>query len=261
MKIMCCDETNAAPSKNIEFFVYGGLVVDAAQIGPLSEDISHIRKVTNFGLDDSLKFRTSSRPANMDQADWTNAKAQTITACRDRGVTLIAYVIHHRIVRGATQEMTSWQLNTCSEEFNKRLIADDDHGMVIIDRIADHKEYKVLGRIFRTGGSTPWGKQREFNRIVSYSSTSDGASHLASAVDVVLGSFARCVNHIDDVTLRYRELFQSIEPLFTNAPAGSRTSNAWPGLILSPAVVKAPSYAKKYDELEKYLGRLSDPCK
>jgi len=257
VKIMCCDETNASPSKNVNFFVYGGLVVDADQLGPLSEDIAAIRIKSGFGADDSLKFRTASRPEALDRDEWTNSKSKTIKSCREHGAKFIACLILHQIAKGGAKETSTWQLNTCAEEFNRRLTNESDYGMVIIDRVADHREYKLLGKIFRTGGETPWGENREFTRIVSYSSTSDGASHLASATDIVLGSFAHCINHVDDETLRCRDLFKSLEQLFTESPEYSASSKNWEGLIFSPATVKIPKYSQQYEELKSYLSRLS----
>src|ERR1039458_7755449 len=96
---MCCDETNAAPSKNVDFFVYGGLVLDADQLGPLTEDIARIRADAGFSANDSLKFRTSSRPEAIGQEEWTEAKAKTIASCRQHDAEFIACLIHHKIAK------------------------------------------------------------------------------------------------------------------------------------------------------------------
>ena len=254
---MCCDESNAQPSKNVDFFVYGGLAISADKVGALSDDIGKIRREFGFNAESSLKFQSASRPSDLAHETWTLAKAATIDACVSHGAELIAVTIHHKIAESNKAHMTEWQLNTCLVEFNRRLEARSDHGMVIIDRIPDRREYSILRDKFRLGGATPWGGSNMFDRVVSYSSTSDGASHLASATDVVVGSLAFCMNQRHGGAGRCRVLYRSIEPMMWDQDDSSRSGPLPRGLIFSPAQVKSLKYSLQYDELRKHLAQLS----
>ena len=257
MEVFCCDESNAQATKNVDFFVYGGLAIHGDSIGPLSDEIDACRRAAGFTADASLKFRTTSRPPNVLLEEWTGVKAATIAACKVHGAKLIAAVIHHRIARGQKAHLTEWQLNTCIEEFNRRLTLSEDYGIVIIDRIGDQREYSLLRDKFRVGGATPWGKNREFKQIVSYSSTSDGASHVASATDVVLGSLAYCINQRNVDAVRCGDIFRSIEPMLWVPDATACDGKSKRGLIFNPASITAPSYVREYDELRAHLDRLT----
>lgn len=257
MEIYCCDETNAQAKKNVRFFVYGGLVVHSDAVGSMSDQIDVIRREAGFPPEASLKFRSSSRPVDVPHDAWTQAKSATISACVDHGASFIAAIIHHQIARGQKSHLTEWQLNTCIGEFNRRLVSSRDYGLVIVDRIGDQREYSLLRDKFRVGGTTPWGKTHEFKRIVSYSATSDGASHIASAADVVLGSLAYCINQQEGDASRCRSIFRNIEPMLRDPDA--RAGEGWSkrGLIFNPATITSPSYLREYAALETYLDQLA----
>jgi hypothetical protein len=258
MKLMFCDETNLEPSVHTEFFVYGGLIVDADEIGPLSQEIDEIRGKRGFAWDDALKFRTGSRPTGMTIESWTQAKAETIAVCVKHGVTLVACLIHHQIAAARKEHLTDWQLNTILDVFNQRYLSDcDDFGMVIIDRIGRQQEYQLLREKFVAGGETPWGTPRLFSRIVAYAATCDGASHMASAADVVLGSLAFCVNHRHTESEVCREIFESLDSLIWRRQVGPRMEMFGSGIVLNPAQIKAAKYQQEYDALKSYLRRLS----
>lgn len=252
MYLLVCDETNLQELEHVKFFIYGGLLVDADAVGSLSEQLEKIRQDHGFEGGDSLKFRAGSRPRHISRKDWDCAKGKTLQACLDHDVRLVAVLVHHKITLNDRQ--IGWQLNHILAVYNAFLKRAQDVGLLIMDRLPNGSEYELMSDRFRFGSETPWGHRRRYSQVVGYAATCDGASHLASATDVTLGTLGYCVNERrDDRMGRPRELFSSyIAPMLCRCPVGSAVRN-W-GLTLSPLQPRA--YSDDYRELEHHLKSL-----
>lgn len=140
----------------------------------------------------------------MDAGDWNDAKGEVIAACRTVGASFLAVVIHHDIAVSKKDKLIDWQLNTLLTKFDQNYLGSmyNDVGMVVMDRIENGREYAMMKEKFTQGGVG--ASPRTFPRVISYAGTCDGASHIASAADIVLGTFAYLVNKRGDVPLTKR---------------------------------------------------------
>jgi hypothetical protein len=81
----------------------------------------------------------------------------------------------------------------------------------------------------------------KLERIYAYGATCDGASHLSSAVDVVLGSLRYCVNTDKDAGW-VTSMFQQVSRLMWHSVEGDVPYVREYGLILRPNDVWHPVY-------------------
>lgn len=250
---MWCDETNKDQTDRQQFFIYGGLIVPGNRLAALHDRIAAIRTEAGYLPTDSLKFGTKARPKQVPIADWTDAKAQVIRACRDVGASFMAVLIHHHIAAGSADKIVDWQFNTLLTRFDRNYLDSkhDDVGMVMMDRIGNQYEYTMMREKFTEGGKG--GFARFFPRVISYSATCDGASHMASAADIVLGSFGYCVNQRGDVPAT-KALMPHIWPLIWH-PDGC---DVWgDGIMFAPFSVRSRSVLDDQAELRQHLMQLA----
>lgn len=248
---MFCDESNLNRSGRdfVEFFIYGGLVVETEQIEELHTTIGEIRDCYGFRPEDSLKFGLSTLPDQISEDHWHKAHEEVRAACETVGAKFLAVLVHHEIAN--RQRLIEWQFKPLANGFNEHLLApQEDVGMVVMDRLSgEWDEFELMEEVFRFGSTSPSGWTFDYSRIVSYSATCDGASHLASAADVVLGTFRHCVNQRSDLTVP-RQLAPEIAPLLHRRPWDDQV---WwnGGLRLNPR--ESPFYGHDYTRLKTHL--------
>lgn len=98
MHILLTDETNRQPSRDVRFFVYGGLLFNADVIGQIDERMADIRRTAGYRRSDEFKFDTRSRPDHVTIDAATNAKRQAVQLAADSGCKFIVHVILHDII-------------------------------------------------------------------------------------------------------------------------------------------------------------------
>jgi len=67
-------------------------------------------------------------------------------------------------------------------------------GIAFLDRLPVKNACQYLKEKFQVGLELDGGGTLRLENVVAYASTCDGASHLASMADILLGSFRYCVN-------------------------------------------------------------------
>lgn len=108
----------------------------------------------------------------------------------------------------------------------------------------------MLREKFCEGGKGP--SPRRFPSVVAYAATCDGASHIASAADIVLGMSAYCVNQRGDVPIT-RKLLRSMWPLVWH-PEGC---TVWgDGIMFVPYWLKSSRWQGEYFALQSHLENL-----
>jgi len=142
---------------------------------------------------DTLKFNNSTRPQGMKREDWNSAKGEVIEASKVANARFMAVLIHHRIAAGKKDKLFNWQLNKLLDEFHDNYLTwtHDGVGIVFLDRVGQGAEYNLTKEMF---APDPASSRHSYPRIVGYAATCNGASHIASAAEIVLGSFGYCVN-------------------------------------------------------------------
>ena len=101
--LLLCDETNVDPdSVGVNFFVYGGLIVDTDTAWELHQRVLSSRERHGFEGSDPLKWQTKSRPSQVDRESWNQAKSEVLAAAAELGCALIV-VVHHNIASDPEQ--------------------------------------------------------------------------------------------------------------------------------------------------------------
>ena len=199
MFLMLADEADAEQGKGQRFFVYGAVFVQADNIKVLSDTVETIRKQAGLKPTDSFKFADKSRPENVTKEAFREAKSKVLDLAAKYGTVFCAYAILHELAGNQThKDLVLFGANTLLGKFNEYLgMYKETFGMVLFDRIPVEHPYRYLQQKFQVGLTFPDGKTRRLERIMGLASTCDGASHLASIADILVGSFRYCVNEPD----------------------------------------------------------------
>lgn len=255
------DETNRQESEDGGFFIYGGLIFSSEQMKQVTDDIEAIRTRYGFKPRDDLKFNTRSRPPHVSQQDHAMAKNDVIETCLTAEVQFIAYMVLHKVAQDE-KDKGEWALNSALYAFGGKFLREKkDYGMVIIDRLPQKdRPYEMLKRKFQEGlRMQSTGDAVKLERVLMYPTTCDGASHLSSAVDIVLGSLRWVVNQRK--TLPSGDLSQKMLEKVGKMMYHRESGEVWYvreyGLILRPKNYPGhPPYRQEYEDLVAYLTRL-----
>ncbi|MEU3443988.1 hypothetical protein ABZ755_26915 [Streptomyces griseoincarnatus] len=253
------DETNTQPSQGT-FFIYGGLIASADQIVQVHESISRIRREFGFKDSDQFKFQTASRPDGMSIEDWSAAKKAALEAAQLIGVEMLAYVVHHGIAKSGNEVTMEYALNTLVAHFNFRYLAEkDSFGALCIDRLDEAFGYRYMRERFQTPLSVQ-GRKAPLERVIHYSMTCDGASHMSSVVDLAIGGFRYCVNSAmgagkEEVA---RDILKPIAKMMWSKERDGKNYIGEYGLVKRPVMVMVDSYREDYEELTRVLTSLSN---
>jgi len=254
------DETNVSPKH--DFLIYGGLAMSDAAMVAAHALVAEIRAKYGFQPGDQLKFQTASRPEMMDYETWTSAKTELIARASEIDeLDLIIYVILHAIAKGKLdQERVEYALNALVAHFDMRyLVEKQAYGVVTVDRLDAKFGFKYLRKRFGEPLDLPNGRSEPLTRIILLSQTCDGASHLSSLVDVVLGGFRYCVNTAggngkDDVA---QKLFPPLAKMMWGQKQGNVRRVGGYGFLKYPKLVKAARFQVQYDALAASLEEYS----
>lgn len=258
MYLLLTDETNLNAGGNVKFFSYGGLIVPMAKLPELHARIADIRKANGYLPADRLKFDTNARPKHVSVATATSTKRDVIAACTACDCKFIAYVILHAIARNTPLEKTiQWGADHVIGKFNFFLQCQNTHGIVAMDRLPDGVEFDYLSNKFIGGLTLQEDESVELDRIVLFSSTCINASHLTSAMDIVLGSWRYCINNPMN-TSAAKAMMAELTKLIWCVKEGKDIYAFEKGLVIRPKEVKRDDYRTQYDALLAHVNTLID---
>lgn len=255
MHCMVADEADAEQGRGQKFFIYGAIFVEQGKLKSLHEEVESARVKAKYARTDSLKFADKTRPAHVSREDHKTLKAEIVKIAAKHDVTFCAYATLHELAKNKEHgELITWGANTLLGRFNEFLKhKDNDVGVVMFDRIPIEHENRYLKEKFQIGLTFPEKPSMVLERILSYSSTCDGASHFSAMVDILVGSFRYCVNE-PDRKLAGAAMFPDLVNLMWKGKDGLMDK----GLVLRPKKVEAEPHKKEYDEL---LSRLREYLK
>lgn len=253
---LVADETSTTPSETNKFFIYGGLALSTGQLIDVAARVAAIRAKYGFSVTDRFKWDTNSKPASVTQENHASAKNDVIEACYDVGARFIVQMTHHRV--GSQERNTDYALNTLLRIFNGSFLsAHNTYGAVIIDRLPSDQAFAMMKEKFQFG--LKYGQQTvPLDRIVMYATTCDGASHLSSAVDIVLGAFRWVVSRQDrpSTTRTEATIFPKVARMMYSVKSGDKRVIREYGLALRPMTCRVPQYQQECDEVVEYLQSL-----
>lgn len=246
------DETNVT-DKEGDFFIYGGIIVSAEQMKSLDAAVREIRQRYGFKRGDQFKFQTKSRPEQVSIEDFTKAKAEALDLLEAHGARVVMYVVLHQIARQkSVQEMTAWALNSLLSHFDFRFLAEhDDVGAVCIDRLDPKFGYSYIKGAFGESLTLPGGREIELDRIVLYTMSCDGASHLSSLADIALGSMRYAVNFCTGSgkeTVARQIMTPLARAMWFHEEADVRRIGGY-GFLQYPKDIRVASYQAQYTSL------------
>ncbi len=260
------DETNVSV-KDGEFLIVGGLVLTGTQIMNVDLAIDFIRKHYGFNQSDAFKFNTKSRPSQVSIEDFARAKELAISLLEPLGIRMIVYVVLHDIAKSKTQEeVMSMAFNSLFAHFDMRFLdAHQSKGVVCIDRLSDQFAFKYLQDKHQAGVTFAGGREQQLERIMHYSVTTDGASHISSLVDIALGAFRYCVNlsnspqKDEKLEIANRMLRPLSQALWSGEKDGQRVITGFGYLPHPRGGIRVDAYRLKYETLAQDLQRWSAP--
>lgn len=259
------DETNVT-NKDGDFFIYGGLVMTGDQMLALNSEVVAIRKKYGYTDGDQFKFQTAARPTQVSVADCTAAKAEALAALEKHGALVMMYVVLHELARNqSVSTMTEWALNSLVAHFDKRFLRErGDVGAVCIDRLDPKVGYAYMKRSFSDGVTLQDDRSVKLDRVIHYSMSCDGASHMSSLTDIALGSMRYAVNYA--CGKGNEEAARSImiplsRAMWAKHHDGTRQVGGY-GFLKYPKEIRSARYQERYDALVATLTDLgvSEPA-
>jgi hypothetical protein len=253
MHVLLTDETNIRPSKDIRFFIYGGLIFPIEALSVLDMGIAKIRAKAGFKPQDVLKFATSTRPNHLTAEEHTEAKREVVNLCLSTNCKFIAHIIHHDIIKNQDQDQQlHWAANLVIGRYNQFLREALDNGICIVDNLPVTKQFRYLSEKFTQGLMLKGGQTVRLDRIKLFGATCINASHASSAMDIVLGSFRYCINDPANINAA-REMMRQVVKMMWYRKVGNTYYVGGRGLIIRPPLKTLsenyPKFKPEYDQM------------
>jgi hypothetical protein len=247
MYLMYGDEADHVPGIK-EFIVCGAIFIDAERAKALHDAVDQARREARFTPTDSLKSGSNTRPAGCSSKQHAELKNRVLELANEHQVTFVGYACSHEIARGAPgktpkekqETAVQFGFNELLKTFNDFLGSAQAFGLVTLDRRDPNPQFAHMQKKFQIGLEYSRSTQ-PLHRIVGYSLTCDGCSHLASVADIVVGAFRYCVNEPNNEVVGPK-MFQSVASLTWKSGTYFR------GLTLRPQG-GSTHYAPQYDAL------------
>jgi hypothetical protein len=253
--LMLGDEADAEQSRGQKFFVYGAIFVPQESIKPLTDGVEAIRTAAKFEPTDSLKFANKTRPPKISKETFREVKAKVMDLAAQHGVVFCAYAILHAIAANrGHKDLVLFGANTLLGKFNEFLGTDQDtFGLVLFDRIPIDHPYAYLREKFQIGMTFLDGRPTSrLERIMGLATTADGASHLASIADILVGSWRYCVNE-PEMDVAGKAIFPKLMDLMWKRTRDGQLYVLDFGFVLRPQEVQVEKYKKDYNDLRARL--------
>jgi len=249
------DEADAEEGRGQKFFLYGGIFVEQSKVWTAHSRIEELRKKGGFAAEDSLKFASSTKPKSVTADSHRDTKSAVIDLARELSVVFCVYIFLHAIGRTQGQgNLIEFGANTVLGRYNEFLKEKNDHGIAKLDRMGKNG-FNYVRNKFQTGLVFPGGEipiKRRLDRITSIGFTCDGASHLSSLADIVLGSFRYCVNE-PEKDKAGKAMLPKLVPLMWTGTSEGKQYVRERGLNLRPKDVRSSEHKQEYNALLERL--------
>lgn len=259
MYLLYCDETNFKKVSG-DFFVYGGVVIEAARAESLSNAIDQARRQFGVPREHLLKFNPG--PEGMSHDKVVELKKTIMHIAVQHDCKLLVNLLLHDIATSSDDARRNG-INTLCYHFDCFLYRPKAPGIVLIDRFTDKQLDAQLHEKLAVGltGRLPYGAEMKIQHIVGYHLAAIGQSHFCSLVDILLGSLRFAINAYTQKTEQHYDSAKAI--LAQLAPLFFREENQFaPGsgnfvhpisLWFSPKHIKSSAFRAKYEALKAYL--------
>ncbi len=260
MQLFLTDETNLQPTDDARFFVYGGLIIPFDRFLELDRGIQTIRATHSYRPGDELKFDTRSRPEHVTIGDATAAKREVVELALSLDCKFIAHIILHDIVRNQDPD---YRVQSAADfvlgRFNYYLREIGDHGIVVVDNLPVHAQFRYLSERFCHGLDLQSERRVALDRIRLFAASCSTASLVHSAIDIVLGSFRYCINNPRNPQVAREMMLNVVRMMWHRYEAATDTYYvADRGLITRPRLnnIRFEAYRREYESLFRHLNEL-----
>lgn len=236
----------------------GGLIVETKAAARIDQAIQVIRAKHKIPDDIVLKFSLQDRPKELSQDSFNKTKGDILDLLTDEGCALVAACAHFRVISKVDHdERITWSIDEVLSHFQDYLTNVNDTGICIFDRIPIQNAGRYLDDKHRIGLTYPNGHTRKLDRIVGYSQSGCGQSHLMSAADITIGSLGRCTK-TDIKPALLEKLAGRLRKLITRFGSYLPGSSTLGGLITRPNLqrIKSPTVRREFQSLASRLGLL-----
>ena len=247
MYLLLTDETNLRPTNKIKFFVYGGLIIPLEKFEELHRKIKEVREKAGYKPKDLFKFDTNTRPKHVTKESATKAKRSVVELCLNSKCSFIVYVIHHGIAYDQEKRLL-WAADHVIGRFNQYLQKINNSGICLVDSFPIEGESKYLKEKFTTGLKLQDGSSIDLENIKLFGNTGINASHVSSAVDIILGSFRYCINNPKN-TAAASLMMKRVMSMLWHEISDGRLLLKDKGLILRPVDPGCEPYKTDYNNL------------
>lgn len=246
MYLMYGDQAYDQEGRGQKFFLYGGMFIDHSKAGIVHSRIEELRRKAGFGSEHGLKFASSTRPSTVSLDAHTEIKRAVIALAQEVGVTLCAYIFLQAIGHSRDQaRLVEYGANMVLGRYNEFLTEKDQHGVAELGRL-NKNGFSYAREKFQHGLSFT-NHDRPLDRVISFGLACDGASHLSSMTDVLLGALQYCVNEPEKDTST--AMLPKLVPLMWSGTSEGKRDVRERGLNLRPKKVDSPNHQGEYDKL------------
>jgi hypothetical protein len=251
------DESESGEKVQDPFFVYGALLIPLLQARPLHDRIVRIREVAGIPPEVPLKWNMDAVPG-VSPAALALAKSAVVEASRVVGARLFVSIVHRRIASGQKRGGRAHEFGakTVLQSVGKHLDEKGGTALFLFDRFpgmgADAAHDFLADRMAKGFGhedspaSTPPALGLGF--------INSGSSRLASALDVTIGAFVRCLAQTD------RGPLEETGSLVVGLLAQRADGRVWErGLIVRPMKRILTAFVPAYERVLTRLRGLGLP--
>jgi len=251
MHLLYTDETNLDP-KQSDFFLYGGVSVNANEGRNVCENIAALRAKHGYKAEDVLKFNTRQRPDHVSPDVHRAIKQEVIEMAGQHGVKLFASMVLHDLAKDP-DKARRFGINSICFHFNCFLNRESDIGLVLIDTFNEGDLREVIREKWAVGlKNMPYSKTMGLSRIIGYHIAMIGGSHLCSMADIILGALSFAINNRTDAAKEavVSALLKQLAALVIRN-GDDRVSEL--SLFFSPKVITAPPFLSQYLRLHDFF--------
>lgn len=248
------DESETGSGVLDPFFVYGGILIPVSSINDLHSAIETARDAAGIPADVPLKWNMPV-PTGSTARRLLEAKRSVITSATSARAELFVSVVRKEIAAGRRQsgEMHIYGLNTVLPAIGSTLDERRSTALFLIDRLPltrVNDAYNYLGRRMQHGLGR-LDQPPSLPNARGFGFVDCDSTRLASALDVTLGAFTRCLNETG-ISLA-GSVADNVIPLL----ARDASNRVWErGVRLRPTFIGRPEYQPSYDRVSARLHAL-----
>lgn len=253
MYILVADDTKKPAQANSGFWVYGGAAIPGAKVDDLTKEIASIKESAGIPAHLPLKFGAHKELKDIEATVLWEARRAGLAAVRKVGTVAFVVIMPEIMTKNVKGTETPLGMkHGLFSTYQRFLMGSQSHGIAIIDRQSSRSDLSEIESLPHHG--IPIGKERiELSRINSFSVSSNEATPVITAADLIAGAFQASLS--PDVSQEHRdEWLCGLLPMLWAGPSNDGGNTVWGfGVEKRPRLVGNPTSRKQCDDLRDHL--------